>query len=117
MKYARQCSITGEGMNEGWVWGDGAFYTKYEKDTLAECRKDRDGILYDTENVDDDNLQDIDRAIEFHTALQRTKDNQDTDEDLLLIAYQTDYLYWTEWECPTDLHYEEVNGKLIEINQ
>ena len=22
----------------------------------------------------------------------------------------------TEWECPTDIQYEEVNGKLIEIN-
>ena len=115
MKYARQCSVTGEGMNEGWVWGDGIFYTKYEKDTLAECRKDRDAILYDLENFEDADLQDIDRAIEFHTALQRAKDNQDTDEDLLFIAYQTDHLYWTTWECPEDFQYEEINGKLIEI--
>ena len=23
--WARQCDITGEGMNDGWIWGDGAF--------------------------------------------------------------------------------------------
>ena len=40
MKYARKCSITGEGMNEGWCWGDGMFYSKYEKDPIAELRKD-----------------------------------------------------------------------------
>lgn len=33
-KYARKCSITGEGMNEGWVFGDGEEYAKYEKDAL-----------------------------------------------------------------------------------
>lgn len=31
MKYARECSITGEGMNQGWVGDDGCFYFKYEK--------------------------------------------------------------------------------------
>ena len=50
-KYARVCDITGEGMNEGWVWGDGVFYTKYEKDTLSECRKDRDAILFGVEEL------------------------------------------------------------------
>ena len=43
--FARKCSITGELMNEGWVWGDGIFYTKYESDTLKECRRDREFIL------------------------------------------------------------------------
>jgi hypothetical protein len=33
-KYARQCSITGEGMNEGWVFGDGEEYVKYEQDAV-----------------------------------------------------------------------------------
>jgi hypothetical protein len=31
-KFARQCSITGEGMNEGYVYFDGEMYFKYEKD-------------------------------------------------------------------------------------
>lgn len=33
-KYARRCSITGEGMNEGWVFGDGEEYAKYEQDAV-----------------------------------------------------------------------------------
>lgn len=31
MKYARQCSVTGEGMNEGWCFCDGQDYAKYEE--------------------------------------------------------------------------------------
>jgi len=34
-------------MNEGWVWGDGVFYTKYLEDTLKECRNDREYIIQD----------------------------------------------------------------------
>ena len=32
MKYARQCSITKEGMNSGWCFGDGQEYAKQECD-------------------------------------------------------------------------------------
>ena len=31
MKYARQCDVTGEGMNDGYVICDGAMYIKYSK--------------------------------------------------------------------------------------
>lgn len=31
-KFARQCSMTGEGMNEGYCFGDGQDYAKYEDD-------------------------------------------------------------------------------------
>ena len=117
MKYARRCDVTGEGMNEGWVWGDGVFYTKHEKDTLAECRKDRDGILFGVDeltqfNVNDNDAESWDELVE---AIARAKNNEETDEDLLLIGYQGDYLYYTEWECEEDFQYEEINGKLIEI--
>lgn len=37
MKWARNCSITGEGMNQGWVGDDGCFYFKYEKDAHKWC--------------------------------------------------------------------------------
>ncbi len=37
MKYARQCSVTGEGMNEGWVGDDGCVYFKYGHDALQWC--------------------------------------------------------------------------------
>jgi hypothetical protein len=32
MRYARKCSVTGEGMNEGWVGNDGEVYFKYGHD-------------------------------------------------------------------------------------
>lgn len=70
MKYARQCDITQEGMNEGWCWFDGAFYTKYEKDTARELHK-----TYDEEWGSHDW----------------------SDEDIIEFAYDQDVLYWTEW--------------------
>lgn len=36
--YARKCSVTGEGMNEGFVYRDGEMYFKYEKDLIAHLR-------------------------------------------------------------------------------
>ena len=115
MKYARKCSITGEGMNEGWVWGDGIFYTKYEKDTLAECRRDRKDILSEIDELIPNNAQDIERWDELEGAISRAEEGKETDEDLLLIAYQQDYIYYTEWEDESEHQYEEINGKLIEI--
>lgn len=85
--WARQCDVTEEGMNDGWCWGDGHFHTKYEKDTIAELRKDHP-----------------DRNI-F------------SDEELLEWAYDEEILYWTEWECEDDIQWEEVNGELIEFEQ
>ena len=40
--FARICSVTGESMNEGYVFGDGEMYFKYEKDFIAFLRQ-RDG--------------------------------------------------------------------------
>lgn len=37
MKWARSCSITGQGMNQGWVGDDGCMYFKYEKDAYKWC--------------------------------------------------------------------------------
>ena len=37
--FARKCSVTGELFNEGYVWYDGAFYTKDEPTTANEIRK------------------------------------------------------------------------------
>jgi hypothetical protein len=37
MKWARSCSVTGEGMNEGWVGNDGEVYFKYGHDALQWC--------------------------------------------------------------------------------
>jgi len=113
-KYARACDITGKGMNEGWIWGDGVFYTKYEKDTLSECRKDRDAILFGVEELTINDIIDWDEWDEFAEAIDRAKVNKDTDSDLLIIGYQTSYLYYTKWE-DEDFQYEKINGILTEI--
>ena len=107
MKYARQCSVTGEGMNNGWVFGDGVFYAKYEKDALAECRKDRDAILHDIKRVDATMIQEPSQWEEFDEAVQRALQGKDDDYDLMTIAFQTDYCYYTEWEDKDDYQYEE----------
>ena len=88
MKYARQCDITGEGMNEGYIIDEGMMHVKYEKDLITLLR---------SWNADED--------------------NELSDEYILAESYKLEEYYWTEWECPTDLRYEEVNEKLIEINQ
>lgn len=36
-KFAAKCSITGEGMNEGWVAYDGEMYFANEEDALDWC--------------------------------------------------------------------------------
>ena len=87
--YARQCDITGEGMNEGYCIQDGHMYIKYVEDMIKQLRE-------------------FDVELSLRTPL---------DEELLNIYYDDEYYYWTEWECEDDLQYEEVNGKLIEIQQ
>ena len=86
--YARQCDITGEGMNEGYYIYGAEIYIKYVDDMIKHLREVN-------EETSTDNL---------------------TDEELLNVYYDDDYYYWTEWECEDDLQYEEVNGKLIELN-
>ena len=68
-RFARICSITNEGMNEGWCWGDGMFYTKYKEDTLKELRKD----YPEQSELSDDEL--LEWAVE-----------------------EEEILYWTEWD-------------------
>jgi hypothetical protein len=51
--------VTKEGMNSGWVWRNGEFYTKYEKDTILKLKNEygtedlfwayAEGLLYYTE--------------------------------------------------------------------
>tara|TARA_R100001163_G_C5011530_1_gene157283 strand:+ start:232 stop:600 length:369 start_codon:yes stop_codon:yes gene_type:complete len=122
MKYARKCNVTGEGMNEGWVWGEGEFYTSTLDITLSECRKDRDSILnviindeLRCELYELDTVQTEDDLTELKNAIERAEKNIETDEDLLCIGYHTEYLYYTEWECEEDIQYKEINGVLTLI--
>jgi len=85
MKYARQCSITGEGMNEGYLVNDDT-YVKYEADLIKLIR---------SWNVD-----------EY---------NELSDEFILNEAYDNEEYFWTAWEDESEYQYQEINGKLIEI--
>jgi hypothetical protein len=85
MKYARKCSITGEGMNEGYIVGD-CTTVKHEKDLIALIRSWGDK--------------------EFNTA---------SDEYILAESYKLEEYFWTMWEDESEHQYEEINGKLIEI--
>ena len=85
MKYGRQCSITGEGMNEGYLVNDDTC-VKYEADLIKLIRSWG--------------------ADEY---------NELSDEFILNEAYDNEEYFWTAWEDESDYQYEEVNGKLIEI--
>ena len=65
-KFARQCDLTNELMNEGWVIGDGDMYIKYEADAINaaiemgyESIDDayKDDAIYYTEWEDEDDFQ------------------------------------------------------------
>ena len=119
-KYARVCSITGNGMNEGWVFGEGAFYTSTLNLTLNECRKDRAPILDGLKNLGCElhelgTVQDDEDLKELKEAIDKANNNIETDNDLLTIAYHTDYVYYTEWHEVFDEQdeYYTKDGKLI----
>ena len=113
--FARKCSITGELMNEGWVWGDGIFYTKYESDTLKECRRDREYIIDGICSLSAESVNDYSKWKETEDAIERIKANADTDDDLLLVGFQTDYLYFTEWEEEDHQYAVDADGNEIEL--
>ena len=67
-KFARICSVTGEGMNDGYVYRDGEMYFKYESDLVAHLRSQ------------DESSSDL------------------SDEFILSEAYELEEYYYTEWE-------------------
>ncbi len=79
------CNITKEGMNSGWIWGNGGFYTKNLCDTISELRKDF------------------------------PEKSDLIDSQLLQLAYDEGEMYYTEWEDESDFQYVFTNGELIEI--
>jgi hypothetical protein len=79
-KFVNRCDITGKGMNAGWVWGDGTFYTSTQEVTIAELRSDIKDGAYDFDEMG------AERMLEM------------TDDELLQYAYDNDVLYYTEWD-------------------
>jgi len=101
-KYARKCSVTGELMDEGWVWGDGEFYTKYESDTIRELRKDLDAYIDAWQTQD-----------EYNEQLEIVSSMNDT--TLLQWATDEEILYYTEWEEEEYQYAIDVHGNVISL--
>lgn len=89
--FARQCEVTGEGMNEGYLVNDNN-YIKYEKDLLKMLR------------------------IRNYVTAEGDKANLMNDEDFLEWAYNDEIYYWTQWE-EDDHQYKEVYGEIYEIDE
>lgn len=86
-RFARRCDATNVGMNEGWCWGDGGFYTATLEATMTELRSDISDGAYDFDEV----------GSEILLAM--------SDEDLLSYAFDNEVVYWTEWE-DGDIEYQ-----------
>jgi hypothetical protein len=97
IKFARKCDVTGRGMNEGWVWGEGTYYTSTKEVTIAELRSDIQDGAYDFDEVGADALLKL------------------SDDELLQYAYDSDVLYYTEWEEIDDDVYYDAEGNEFKI--
>jgi len=117
VKWARKCSITKEGMNEGWCWYSGDLYMKYEKDVKRYLRTNVDVILYELKLSDYYQQADCVPLNHWNEVIGLVKGGVSlTDDDLLTIAYGLDMVYWTEWQDEDDMQWTELhNGILIEL--
>jgi len=94
--YARKCSITNEGMNEGWLDEQNLMYFKYKEDVVDYTL----GII----------KQDLlNHGIDIKFLPHRS------DDDVIEYGYEYYDIYFTEWECETDFQYKEIKGKIIEL--
>jgi len=97
MKYARQCDVTEEPMNEGYLIQGGLMYIKYEDDLIAHIRAvEKEGNIEYDKDVSEGRL---------------------TDEWLLNDYYESDYYCWTEWEDEDEFQYQIINGTLTLIEE
>lgn len=84
-KFARKCSATGKGINEGYCVNDGELYFS-EESQLVEWLRDRD----------------VDGT------------NELSDEFILKEAYELKEYYYTEWDAEDEDEWYDENGKLYE---
>lgn len=80
-QFARKCSVTGKGINEGYVFNDGELYFYNESDLLSFLRN------RDTEG--NENL---------------------SDEFILKEAYDLEEYYYTEWNEIDEDEWYDSNG-------
>lgn len=119
-KYARKCDVTGKGMNTGWCWHEGMFYTSTEQVTIDELKKEKNilAIKDSIEHFDKcGNIEDLDCYEDgFEESVDRFKKGIHKPSDLLLIAYVFEYLYYSEWSCVDDEQdwYYDYEGNYFE---
>ena len=93
--YAKKCTATGEGMNEGFVTYGAENFFKYKRDLIVHLRE------YEWE---------------FRDTLEKLIDTNDlTDDEFLEYCYNDDVCYYYEWDSYECNEWEEINGELIEI--
>ena len=117
--WARRCSVTLQGMNEGYVWDDGCYYCVDDDEIAnAEFRRDREHIIsYIPKNLSDINFfddYDEDDEENYRSAIDRVKQNKDTDEDLKTLSYLFGLHYYTEWMDDSDIQYVEIDGVIYD---
>jgi hypothetical protein len=93
-KFARKCSVTGEGMDQGYVVQDGEIYFKYKNDLVRHLRE------LDWEDCNGNRSQNIKH-----------------DGDLMDFFHNEEYYYWTSWDGYVDYEYVVKNGVLVEIEE
>ena len=99
--FARKCSVTGELFNEGYVWYDGAFYTKDETTTANEIRKCLyGGIMFEALPITASHLLTI-----------------EDDRTLISLVCELDEyaIYYTEWEEDDHQYAVDADGNEIEL--
>ena len=86
-KFARRCDITGRGMNEGYVFGDGELYFAEKEDLIKHLR------TLEWEDADGNLSQDL-----------------TNEEDILEFFYNEDAYYYTEWDEVDEDEYFDAEG-------
>lgn len=82
-KFARKCSVTSKGINEGYCVNDGDLYFS-EEAQLVKWLRDRD----------------VDGT------------NELSDEFILNESYELEEYYYTEWDAEDEDEWYDENGKL-----
>ena len=87
--FARQCDVTGEGMNSGFCILDGDMYIKHEKDMVRHLRENFADIIGSTAaRSEADEFDDYDISLD---------PDKMSDKELMETCYDTDYFMYTEW--------------------
>jgi hypothetical protein len=89
-KFARKCSVSGKGMNKGYVINDGDMYIKERTDLINHFRT--------LEWIDADGLNSKD--IRNESALEE-------------FFYNQEYYYYTEWDVFDDDRYYTESGEEV----